>query len=216
MKKWGFTLAEVLIAMALVGVVASLTIPTFVSSSRNQANAAKLSTTISAVENALTSMIVAEAVEDLSRTDFVRNNNLNRLSNFLKISNSADSLGDLYDSGAPFETLNGVNADVAVSIIFQAKNGALLIYHDDDIAPTDEHPGSIGELAIDVNGTTAPNIWGRDVFLFKIGYDGILYPAGGNTFTLMDANGAKFVCTNNNRNQGCTARLIENNFTIDY
>lgn len=46
MKKQGFTLAEVLITLGIVGVVAALTAPALVMSSRNEANAARLSTVV--------------------------------------------------------------------------------------------------------------------------------------------------------------------------
>ena len=46
MKKFGFTLAEVLITLSIVGIVSALTIPNFVANAQNKANAAKLSATI--------------------------------------------------------------------------------------------------------------------------------------------------------------------------
>ena len=58
MKKSGFTLAEVLITLGIIGVVAALTAPALVMSSRNEANAAKLSVSISNLENAFTNMII--------------------------------------------------------------------------------------------------------------------------------------------------------------
>ena len=68
MKKKGFTLAEVLITLGIIGVVAALTAPALVMSSRNQANAAKLSVVVSNMENALTNMLVTEGVDSLFQT----------------------------------------------------------------------------------------------------------------------------------------------------
>ncbi len=68
MKKRGFTLAEILITLGIVGVVAALTAPALVMSSRNEANAAKLSVTVSNLENAFTSMLVKENVDSLFST----------------------------------------------------------------------------------------------------------------------------------------------------
>ena len=68
MKKFGFTLAEVLITLGIVGVVAALTAPALVTSSRNQANAARLSVTVSNIENALTTMIMQENADTLFQT----------------------------------------------------------------------------------------------------------------------------------------------------
>ena len=94
MKKFGFTLAEVMVALALIGVITSLTIPTFISSNKNKTNSAKLSTTISVVENAFTSMIAAEAVHDLTETQFGREHNAANLGRYLKLTNSSTDMGD--------------------------------------------------------------------------------------------------------------------------
>ena len=68
MKKFGFTLAEVLITLGIVGVVAALTAPALVVSSRNASNAARLSVTVSNLENALTTMIMQENADTLFQT----------------------------------------------------------------------------------------------------------------------------------------------------
>ena len=70
MKKRGFTLAEVLITLGIIGVVAALTAPSLIINSRNEANAAKLATAMSNVENAFTSAIIKENVDSLTETSF--------------------------------------------------------------------------------------------------------------------------------------------------
>lgn len=231
MKKRGFTLAEVLIALALIGIVASMTIPTFVSSSRNQANASKLSTIVSAVENAFTSMIAIDAVQTLRETTFGTTPNLENFSEFIKLAGSANALNTYYESNTPFITINRVASNIDVTEIFQTKNGALLIFEDDPITRNNVAAlggtvsGSMGKLAIDVNGATGPNMWGRDVFYFRIGDDGILHPAGSINFSILENNNEEdtwsnnnsdYACTDATKTFGCTARLIENNYEIDY
>ena len=90
-----------------------------------------------------------------------------------------------------------------------------------------------GSLLINVNGAEPPNRLGRDVFVFKIGGDGNLYPYGGLTASLLNDGvnvisrdnvfnnagaGNDFICRDNNQGSGagCTARLIENNYRFDY
>ena len=70
MKKKGFTLAEVLITLGIVGVVAALTAPALVLSSRNQANAARLSVIVSNLETALQNMIIQEDADNIYNTAF--------------------------------------------------------------------------------------------------------------------------------------------------
>lgn len=222
MKKRGFTLAEVMIAMALIGVISSLTIPTFIANSRNKTNATRLAATVSMVESAFTAMIAGETVNDLSETAFGASQSEENLGKYIKLSGSKTALADFYGTSSPFVTLERAGSQPAVTRIFQAKNGALLIYNADAVsAATAESndspvPGSLGRLTIDVNGAAKPNVWGRDVFYFRIGNDGILYPAGGDNFTKLDSTGSAFNCTPGSRDQGCTARLVENGYEVDF
>ena len=68
MKKFAFTLAEVLITLTIVGVVAAMTIPTVIGSSQNQKNAAALSVAVSDWENAMAAMMSRDGATDLFET----------------------------------------------------------------------------------------------------------------------------------------------------
>ena len=237
MKKFGFTLAEVMVALALIGVITSLTIPTFIASNRNRTNGAKAATMISAVENAFTSMIAAEAVQNLGETAFGRNPNAANLSRYIKIQNNTNNIRDYYNVANPFRLIstNEPWADFTGDSIFETKNGALLIFDNDpfDInqavldAQGGTVDGTLGTLTIDINGSEPPNVWGRDAFYFRIGNDGLLYPAGSRNFSILESNGdtadntwdnpdTAFACTDGRKEMGCTARLIQNNFEVDY
>ena len=245
MKKFGFTLAEVMVALALIGVITSLTIPTFIASNRNRTNGAKAATMISAVENAFTSMIAAEAVQNLGETDFARGYiaEPTLLGRYLKIQNNTYNMQDYYNVANPFRLIstNDVWVSFAADIIYETKNGALLIFGDDpygiEQAILDEQGGTVdgtlGTLTIDINGSEPPNVWGRDAFYFRIGNDGLLYPAGSKNFSIIETEDATntwdsedadagndhstdFRCNDEFKGVGCTARLIQNNFEVDY
>ena len=68
MKKRGFTLAETLVTLGIIGVIAALTAPMLVNSNRNQVNSSKLSTIVTNVENAFTTAIAQEGVDTLYET----------------------------------------------------------------------------------------------------------------------------------------------------
>lgn len=240
MKKRGFTLAEVMIALTLIGVIASLTVPTFVANSKNKANAAKLATTVTAVENAFTSMLVSEGVNTIEETAFGREANAanlaGHLSQYIKLAGHQPNVNAYYGTPRPFTTLSGAVTTPGASRIFETKNGAYLFYlmrgnnnweRTEDVVRN--FGGSVtsfvGTLCIDVNGSLQPNKWGRDLFQFGLGSDGVLYPAGGldfsiivygNNTNLWNQAGSNNICTNNAKERGCTARLIENNYEIDY
>ena len=235
MKKRGFTIAEILITLGIIGIVSALTLPTFTANSRNLANATKLSAIISSVENAFASMMVSESAHDMNETNFVidgPDDFYKNLGKYLKLSGESTVLTDYYESNNPFETIDGEPKLIGFNKILQTKNGALLFYRfsGTQVDNYEDLGGSVGEsiaaLFVDVNGGEKPNIWGRDVFLFLIGSDGILYPAGSRTFSILHSGIADetwkesgfwlFACHDGLKGAGCTARLVENNFVIDY
>ena len=65
MKKFGFTLAEILIALTIVGVVAAISIPTMVMESKKKVWATSLTTAVSDMENVLTTYIITEGADSL-------------------------------------------------------------------------------------------------------------------------------------------------------
>lgn len=237
MRKKGFTLAEVMIAMSLIGIITSLTIPTFITSNKNKSHAAKLSTTIAAVENAFVSMIAAEAVNDLTETDFYSSTNANTLGKYLKLEGSDTSLANLGYPAAPFKYMDSTGFNPSYTIVFRTKSGAVLILNKTSIKQKEEdvkkYGGSISEgigyMDIDVNGPSKPNMWGRDVFRFVVGIDGMLYPCGGLNYSILaynsntglwdiasKTNEINAACNGSNKKIGCTARLIDKNFEPDY
>ncbi len=70
MRKKGFTLAEVLITLTVVGVIAALVIPQFVTDAHNRANASKLSTIASEYENVFGMMMLKENANSIFDTGF--------------------------------------------------------------------------------------------------------------------------------------------------
>lgn len=244
MKKFGFTLAEILITLTTIGIVAGLTIPSFVSNTQNKTNAAKLSTTITTLETAFSNMMADEAVAEFNETSFIMNHErdpiaqktANILARYLKINNFEKKLTDSsYKKEQAFKNLDGSLAQPLNSTgIYTLKNGAVLILGTSQINTiTEEEAEKLGVavtsqdlfLTIDVNGIGSPNVFCRDVFIFLVGNDGKLYPCGSKVYSALlkkntdnvytNVNG-DFPCDGGKYSAGCTARLVENNFVVDY
>ena len=64
-KKSGFTLAEVLITLSVIGVVAVVTMPAMYVDMQNRVNGAKLASTVSEVENAFKNVIIENRADNL-------------------------------------------------------------------------------------------------------------------------------------------------------
>lgn len=281
MKKRGFTLAEVLITLGIIGVVAALTAPSLVMNSRNESNAAKLAVTMSNLENAFTNAIVQEDVDDLCKTsiwvtkigeismdtsngaqsqttinDAALVGNLNKyihLNGYEKMGNASS-----FYSGTAWYKMNKVGGKGAVAtadgtlgnvITIYTKSGAVL-FLDPKIsgegpkgdAKTQDQIAALGgslnkkaaDLYIDVNGKTSPNTYGRDIFAFYVGTNGILYPYGGLDVSIFDKGNASAVWNATGKDGsssggdascmdgaignglGCTARLIAESYKMNY
>ena len=267
MKKSGFTLAEVLITLGIIGVVAALTAPALVMSSRNEANAAKLSVSVSNLENAFTNMIVTEGVDNLFQTQAWaqvgdRRAFAGNIGQFLHINGArlpqgggdGQALVKEYYQGQPAPA--GMNATgardetstdailgtmtrdpnlgVGVNHIIEMKNGAaIFISPCRDQNPSEETRRNIinrggalfnqaAAVEIDVNGASAPNVIGRDIFYFYLGENGILYPVGGLDSVVFDGGTQSWedACPVNGNitwsGYACTARVISEGYRITY
>lgn len=218
MIKRGFTIAEVLVTLGIIGVISAMTIPTFVGNVENKANAAKLSSLITDVQTAFNSMITSEAVLDMEETEFAQETTLagrkGKLSNYLKVADSSNTLSAFYSENITH--LGGRTvANPACNDIYQTKNGELLIYEISSLTGSSNVvDGAMGYLSLDVNGGAKPNVWGRDVFKFILGNDGNLYPAGGSVYE--DVTSDKTLgCTSGN-SIGCADKLIKDGFKVNY
>lgn len=235
MLKKGFTLTELLITMTIVGVVAALSAPWIMMNNRNAANAAKLGTVMSDLENALTSMVIQENVDSINETTAWKNISststfINSLGKYIAISTPS------VNSYTHFLLSNGFKKGSATTIsgtLYQLKNGAYIYVSSNsstDSADAKQNIGGnlgakCGTIIIDVNGTKSPNVVGRDTFKFFVNADGSLYPLGGKDVSIYETgsatkgywnnNSSTYACTSSKigtSGYGCTARVIEENF----
>lgn len=199
MKKYGFTLAEVLITMGILGVLAALTVPSISSNVVSSQLTAALKTTSATISDKLDTAMAFEQVNDIRD-----------LKAFGK-STKTDILKELdgYLSYYPVEgnhKIYGLNS--GASSVMEWENAGIrqihtkaFIYLDDFAEVRSTNTAAIravnGNLLrrnaiiyIDVNGFTKPNRLGYDVYKFYLGQDGRLYPVGGSDVSLFDSNGA--------------------------
>lgn len=238
MKLRGFTLAEALLALAILGVVAAMTIPMLANSHQKQVCSASLSTAVSDIENAMSAMIMGEGADILTETEFYNSESVDgasaALGKYFEIQKSQDSPSDFYGTSS-VKGLDASQVELPEGNSYLSKKGALYIFkksEDEDKNMSDAEALAKGtnlskkayDLVIDVNGAKKPNTVGRDIFGFAVGDDGHLYPYGGEDYakysetgTWKDNEGA-YSCTDGNSvsGWGCTARLIEHVYKMDY
>ena len=243
MKKFGFTIAETLVVLGVIGTIAMLTMPTFIANQRKQIYAKTLQIAITNFNTAMTNLIIKEGVDDLSETtawtninnDTLDNSNENDAKTFIANLNNTLKLTkystDEFSSYLPLSENPNEIVDIGNPIRLFTKNGIeYKIQIDRSSVPTirDEealeanvnYTEQAATVYIDINGEAAPNIMGRDLFQFDLGVDGILYAYGDFNYSKyhndIDFTTPETGCLNARDGSYCAAYLIENNYNMDY
>ncbi len=181
-KLTAFTLAETLIVMGIIGVVAALTIPSLTNSTNNKDIVAKVRKTHANLDDAFGRMIAQHGeLEDWSTTNIVSNTLGSRLAANMKLSKEckgaatcSGTANTLTDGGAASGTpgYSAILADgTAIGVNIFDANCAKAVGTTPALAKT------CGSVVIDVDSYNGKNTQGIDEFNFWITTTGI-YPAG--------------------------------------
>lgn len=187
MKK-AFTLAEVLITLGIIGVVAALTIPTLVNNYRKKQFETGLKKEYSVLLQAL-DMYKQDNETPLKKedTDQLHAEFKNKIKPYLKI---LVDCGDSQAGGSEAKCVQNGNFTQDKKYTYKTYSGNIAkkdLFDDGQIILNDgshllfENPGGGNDVyvSIDVNGyKKLPNKWGEDVFTFQLMNDGKLLPMG--------------------------------------
>lgn len=199
-KSRGFTLAEVLITLAVIGIIASMTIPALVGSADNTQTVAGVRKVQAVLSQAMMKYQVDnDCVGSLTNCGAFDNGStipamhqamwdkIKQVFNISKDCGTAASQGCFPD--VSYKRLNNnsyvnYNNDNSCEKATLADGMILMIcdYADncvDHVGTTGTGPLSTtcGNVTVDINGQKGPNQWGRDLFMWYITDVGV-YPAG--------------------------------------
>ncbi len=163
MKRQGFTLAEVLITLGIIGVVAAMTIPTLISNT----NGAQFKTAYKKALSTLNQAVLMNvALEDTDFSGMVKDADKDTgitVEEFLK--GRLQSANDITDSYGTLPTIaaykandddsNNVTVNNAADIVLAFADGTAFAYNKTTDAKCTETTPCYGY--IDVNGSTGPN-----------------------------------------------------------
>ena len=204
--KNGFTLAEVLITLVIVGVISAMTIPTLMNNTNKQEYVSRLKKAYSTLSQA-TNRIISE--QGIPRGDIggwannvnnVYNLYLKHLSTAKECGNSAECLNHPITSfyGVPYNLHFNTSSNYRRLVLADGMQVAF----GDIRTDCSWHPGGLnvcGRIFVDVNGDKGPNKLGLDVYQFFIDENNFFYPAGCGTdsgclFGTDDEKGAYCSC----------------------
>ncbi|MFA7658506.1 MAG: type II secretion system protein [Candidatus Gastranaerophilaceae bacterium] len=226
-----FTLAEVLITLGIIGVVAGLMIPGVIAESQKAAYVAGARKAYSLWNQALIQMAAdSGCIGDLSC--FFDSADLKTMGDKIAAYFNVAKNCDTTTTGCFSDTIafNFDGSDIHSGYdgtsyyrFITADGMAVRL-----VTPSLGCSGSVGSLTkvcmlyvyIDVNGLKKPNAFGRDIFWFAIDNDNgpALYPAGGAKYDLWKTNGCNSGYNNGTNKQGryCAGRIIEESWQMNY
>ena len=228
-KFLGFTLAEVLITLGIIGVVAALTIPNLIYNYKKTSATSKLKKTYATLQNAIQMSMAANlGYSYVNFSDGDTDSMINWYNYYLKPNlkvqkDCIDTPGCWHTEGVT-KQLNGQTAvwDEGTKgiggniIVFVTIDGVMVNL--DGAAAGDiydtfgvEIDGTSGLVVhVDVNGDPPPNVIGQDVFVFV--FDGkVFVPAGTDkTYEEIEAD-----CSKGGSGYFCFSYILRNNWKLN-
>lgn len=197
-KRFAFTLAEVLITLGIIGVVAALTLPAILTNQRNAELSAGLKKSYSTFAQALDMYQAENGIRVKSGTTTYRGEVKNILVKYIKNAvdcgfGASDNAEGLSKSCVPnnYSNVSGDFNAVATYKTFSGNNIIRLDFFDDGQFvmndgmfvmienPQGGWPRDQIFISVDVNGfEKKPNMLGYDLFMFEVDKNGKLLPMG--------------------------------------
>lgn len=173
-SKNGFTLAETLIVLGIIGVVASMTIPNLIAKIQDKQFRVSAKKAYSVANQAFRSMQDdGKSLEEYSSNPKTFKNDFMKYFKVAQDCEMSKCVPYTYSSDI-YKTLNGEKADAS-------------LWDEGQFSTLDGQFWMIQNspwvkwlfVTVDVNGyKSKPNVWGRDVFTFWVNDSGNLYPMG--------------------------------------
>ncbi len=175
-----FTLAEVLITLAIIGIVAALTIPTLVSKNEEKQLEAKKMKLLNTLTNALSLSVVQNGSPD--NWDLGGENTKPRvlfdkyLAPYIKVAKYCDETDILTCIPITSWDVDMIDkdADINEALAFYAENGTPLILADGISFMSGIQKDDIGVYVFfyaDINGPKGPNVFGKDFIVLDYSRD---------------------------------------------
>ena len=238
MKK-GFTLAEVLITLGIIGVVAAMTMPTLIQNHQKRSLEVATQKFYSMMSQAVKQYMADEGVDDLRNTPLASDNYVDNLSTpeaiasirnfvtkYLKVVKECDH--DANNCFAPeYKAWNGDEPEYNFTDDANWGRRRDYVLADGSVIRIgfcyNRQPIS---LYVDVNGKKGPNRVGYDLWSMSIFYDGVIDESGvgpelrrgeWSWTTPQELRQGKFEYQCKGRAYGgCFGHFLENNFKFDY
>ena len=157
-KKCAFTMAEVLITLGIIGIVAAMTFPVVIQNSKRQEASARLKKFVSAMEQA----IMLSEIDNCSATEWSKQNVIRDENGEVDAAKSNAEVNRYYNLYLKkyLKTITILEEDPESSNrmkVYFADSSSMTLYN-----------GTCVDIIFDYNGDSKPNVSGRDRFKFLL------------------------------------------------
>lgn len=225
-RKTAFTLAEVLITLGIIGIVAAMTMPNIIAGYEKKSTITSLKKSYTVLNQAFKQSEIDNGesinweIGSFNATEYFAKYWKPYLK-ILHICGTAEECG--YSSNTPWYHSNGSPEGIH-AILKNWRESVILadgtfmsgftyagMYDNPDENNSEEYSqGASSQILVDINGGKKPNKFGRDVFYFvRVNGKGVL-PYGYND----DDETIDKDCAKNNFGYKCAAKIIKNNWEI--
>lgn len=215
--KKAFTMAEVLITLGIIGVVAAMTLPALINNARNKQLESAFKKNYSAINQAL-DMYYAQNGEKITPENFGSHKLKPILMEYMNVIQDCGwgalepdkacipSYGDVEKDSKAYKNFNGTN-----KILLQFFDDGQFVLNDGALILLENNGGRNIFISVDVNGyLKKPNRLGQDLFMFQIDSKGNLLPMGikGSEYYRVNDALCSVTSTEGLNGAGCTIKAI--------
>lgn len=223
MSKNAFTLAEVLITLAVIGVVAAITMPSLIQKQQEKVTVNRVKKVYSVLSEAFKMAVEENGTPDNWGLTSAHNDSLSKLIPYLHIYKRCS---ERYSKCFPIVKITSLDGSGnwnyndfynALTGGFIMSDGTFVVtYYTHSITCSQEYGTSrilkngCSTIVTDINGEKGPNRIGKDIFWFYLTKDGI-YPTGSKEDTVLDINKKCNIDQKNGENgAACTTWILLN------
>ena len=209
--KMGFTLAEILVTIGIIGVVAAVSMPSLIANVQKNTYVTQFHKAYSDISNVMVKYMSDEKVESLKEAGLSNNSFSTFFNNYFNVVKKCDNFTDCFSDSYTY--LDGAQLSLSGTGYYSVllESGAAI-----GLKSTST-PSLPYVLIIDVNGQKAPNRVARDLFAIYLTPDGKFYKnsaaheCGASFDKCRGGTGNYITCSRN-----CFAKIIKDNWEMNY
>jgi len=214
--KKGFTLAEVLVTLAIIGVVSALTVPGLMNSYQKQTYVTQLHKYYNETMQAAKLYLTDRNAIDLKEAGLVDQTAVdNWVKTYMKIAQDCGTSGNNCFAVGEYKRMNGQ----AMKIFVTSSFNHYVLANGTAIAVSANGDGKV-QIYVDVNGKKGPNIAGRDTFATMLYPDGTIddWHSAASSAPLTTAQREESFqnCNGTGNWWGCFGKILNDNWQMTY